>query len=226
MKLVCIVLLLTVFAIPQTGFAQSFTNLLAGDSLVHWMQPDGKAVESGWVMLSDGTLHLAGRGGNIVTRREYGDFELWFDYRIAPRGNSGIKYRVRSYQGAWLGLEYQIQDDAAFPNMAGKHRTAALYDIVDRSSHLERVYKPIDEFNTGRIVVQNHRLRHWLNGRLLIDEMDCSRRYAEAVADSKFHDRQGFGRNHCGRLMLTDHGTEVWYRNLFVRSLDGQPPVR
>jgi hypothetical protein len=222
----CIFFALAVLLGHQFAKAQHFTNLLHERSFDHWMTPDGSAVESGWTYLSDGTLHLAGRGGNIVTRDEYGDFELWFDYRIAPRGNNGIKYRVRQYGNAWLGLEYQIQDDGAFPNMAGKHRTASLYDIVDRSTQLERLYQPIDEFNSGRVVVQNHRLRHWLNGRLMIDECDCSARFGAAITDSKFRDRDGFGRNHCGRLMLTDHGTEVWYRNLFVRRLDGAAVVR
>jgi len=74
--------------------------------------------------------------------------------------------------------------------------------------------------------VQNNRIRHWMNGQLIIDELDCSPRFAEGIANSKFRDKEGFGRNASGRLMLTDHGSEVWFRNLYVRRLDGCPPVR
>ena len=207
--------------------AQQYTNLLPDRSLAQWMLPNGTAVESGWQFEADGTLHLVGKGANIVTREEYQEFDLWFDYRIAARGNNGIKYRVQKFDSSWLGLEYQIQDDAAFPDMAGKHLTASLYDVFEKSSPiLERKYAPLTEFGVGRIIVQNNRIRHWLNGQLIIDELDSSTRFAEGIANSKFRDNEGFGRNVSGRLMLTDHGSEVWFRNLYIRRLDSCPPVR
>lgn len=210
-----------VMASTQLAEAQQYVNLIPQGSLALWMRPDGRDVTDGWQVDADGTLHLAGRGGNIVTRDEIGDFELWFDYRIAPKGNNGIKYRVTSYENALLGLEYQIQDDAAFPNMHEKHRTASLYDLFVPSLPIfERAYKPLDQFSTGRILVQNNRIRHWMNGRLIIDEQADSPRFEEAVQNSKFRDRPGFGRNQTGRLMLTDHNSEVWFRNLYLRRLD------
>ena len=207
--------------------AQQYTNLLQDRSLSQWMLPNGTVVDSGWQFEGDGTLHLVGKGDNIVSREEYQEFDLWFDYRIARKGNNGIKYRVQKYDSSWLGLEYQIQDDASFPDMAGKHLTASLYDIFEKSSPvLERKYSPLTEFGVGRIIVQNNRIRHWMNGQLIIDELDCSPRFTEGVANSKFRDNEGFGRNASGRLMLTDHGSEVWFRNLYIRRLDGCPPVR
>jgi hypothetical protein len=206
--------------------AQGYVNLIADKSLSQWMLPNGDAVESGWQFENDGTLRLVGKGNNIITRDEYQDFDLWFDYRIAPKGNNGIKYRVREYGTSLLGLEYQIQDDAAFPDMGAKHLTASLYDIFEKSSPiLQRRYAPLEEFSVGRIMVQNHRVRHWMNGQLIIDEVDSTPRFAEGVSNSKFRDQEGFGRNPSGRLMLTDHGSEVWFRNLFVRRLDGCPPL-
>jgi hypothetical protein len=184
-------------------------------------------VQKGWEFDADGNLHLAGNGGNIITRDEYRDFDLWFDYRVSEKGNSGIKYRVKKFGSSLLGCEYQIQDDASFPRMSPKHFTASLYDVVAKSSPiLEQKYAPAGEFNVGRIIVQNHRIRHWMNGNLIIDELDCSQRFKDALSQSKFRDEDGFGQNACGRLMLTDHGTEVWYRNLFVRRLDGYAPLR
>lgn len=218
-------LLLTVFS--SSLWAQQYTNLLKNRSLSQWMLPNGSDVQKGWEFDSDGVLHLAGKGDNIITREEYGDFDLWFDYRIAEKGNSGIKYRVKTFGSSLLGCEYQIQDDASFPRLPGKHYTASLYDVFDKSSPiLERKYAPDGEFNTGRIIVQNNRIRHWMNGNLIIDELDCSQRFQDAIADSKFKNQEGFGRNTIGRLMLTDHGTEVWYRNLYLRRLDGCAPIR
>lgn len=201
---------------------QNYTNLLQDRSLHQWMLPGGEAVEKGWIFDPDGALHLVGQGENILTKCEYQNFDLWFDFRISEKGNSGIKYRVQKYGSSWLGPEYQIQDDAAFPNQSAKHTTASLYDLVDRSSPVfERRYLPLSEWSVGRIIVQNNRIRHWMNGNLIIDEHAESQHFKDAVFASKFKDTEGFGKNCSGRIMLTDHGSEVWYRNVYIRSLNG-----
>ena len=211
----------------EASYAQQYVNLLENRTLDAWMKPDGSSVNEGWTFDSDGTLHLTGKGGNIVTKADYGDFDLWFEYKISPKGNSGIKYRVKQYGNSWLGIEYQIQDDAAFPDMAPKHQSAGLYDILDQSSPiLSRKYSPLDQYAVGRVIVQNHRLRHWMNGNLIIDERDDSPKFDEAIGKSKFRDQEGFGKNTLGKLMLTDHGSEVWYRNVFIRRLDLCSPVQ
>ncbi|MFO0425961.1 MAG: DUF1080 domain-containing protein [Planctomyces sp.] len=199
----------------------AYTNLLSDAGLSMWMKTDGSAVSGGWLLESDGVLHLKGDGGNIITREQYGDFDLWFEYRIASKGNSGIKYRVTQYDTSWLGPEYQIQDDAAFPDMGDKHLTASLYDLISISQPIfRRSYRTENEFNVGRILVQNNHVRHWQNGNLVIDECFGAPRFQAAVSESKFRDRAGFGTNRVGRLMLTDHHSEVWFRNVFVRRLD------
>ncbi len=202
--------------------AQNYTNLLQDRALHHWTLPAGTPVEKGWVFDPDGALHLVGKGDNILTQCEYQNFDLWFDFRISEKGNSGIKYRVQKFGTSWLGPEYQIQDDAAFPRQSAKHQTASLYDLVDRSKPaFERRYLPLSDWSVGRIIVQNNRIRHWMNGNLIIDEHTESQHFSDAVNASKFKNTAGFGRNSSGRIMLTDHGSEVWYRNVFIRNLNG-----
>lgn len=199
--------------------AQTWHNLLDGDSLDAWQKTNGDAVAGGWNVEADGVLHLSGKGGHIVTRETYGDFELWFEFRTAPRGNNGIKYRVKQYDGAWLGLEYQILDDAAFPKLTREHLTASLYDLVTPKP-AETRFKPEGEFNVGKIRVANGRTMHWINGQLMISEPLHGASWKEHVANSKFRNRENFGENSEGRIMLTDHGSETWFRNVFVRRLD------
>jgi hypothetical protein len=216
--MVCLAMMLLPGAHAQTS---GYANLLTDPELSQWMKTDGSTVNGGWILEPGGVLHLNGDGGHIVTKELYGDFDLWFEYRISSKGNSGIKYRVRQYDTSWLGPEYQIQDDASFPDMGHKHLTASLYDLISISQPIfSRSYRSGDEFNIGRIMVQNNRVRHWQNGNLIIDECFSSPRFEAAVADSKFRDRVGFGTNRVGRLMLTDHHSEVWYKNVFVRRLD------
>jgi hypothetical protein len=215
----CGLLFLTIVNSP--AMAQQYTDLLRNRNLSQWMLENGGEISSGWKLESDGSLHLAGRGGNILSKEDYGDFDLWFEWKISTKGNSGIKYRVMQYGKSWLGPEYQIQDDAAFPKMSAEHYTASLYDIVDKSQAIfSRRYLDLNEYSVGRVIVQRHRIRHWMNGNLVIDERDDSEQFAAAVKDSKFRGQEGFGRNHTGKLMLTDHGSEVWYRNLYIRRLD------
>ncbi len=196
-----------------------YTDLLKNRSLHQWMTESGDAVDSDWSFEPDGTLHLvAGSGGgHIITRRQYGDFELWFEFRISEKGNSGIKYRVRKYGTSMLGCEFQILDDEAFPELTRNHLTASLYDVFEPRANPTRRNSG-DEFNVGKVLVQGNRIRHWVNGQLTIDECAGSNRWNAAVGDSKFRNRTGFGRNRCGHIMLTDHSSEVWYRNVFISS--------
>ncbi len=193
-----------------------WTNLIADRSLHHWMKPSGESVDQGWTFDSDGTLHLQGRGGNIITRQQYCDFELWFDFRISEKGNSGIKYRVKEYGGSLLGCEYQVLDDSAFPKLDRNHITASLYDVYEPMVKPTRV-NPVGEFSTAKVLVQGNHIRHWVNGQLTIDVCAGSPDWNAHVQNSKFNKRDGFGQNRMGHIMLTDHNREVWYRNLFIR---------
>ena len=68
----------------------------------------------GWIV-EDGCLKNQGGGKreDIITRGQFGDFALELDYKIAPRGNSGIIYRVtEAGESTWhTGPEMQILDD-------------------------------------------------------------------------------------------------------------------
>ena len=68
-----------------------------GESLEGWMTLEGQPVKVGW-QAKGGEISLKRsflRAGHIVTRKEYGDFELSFEWKIAKGGNSGLKYRVK-----------------------------------------------------------------------------------------------------------------------------------
>lgn len=182
------------------------------------MKTNGESPGKGWELQPGGILHMTGGGGNLVTREEYGDFELWFEFRISEKGNNGIKYRVRQYGKKWLGLEYQILDDSGFDKLERKNKTASLYDLVEPIPVTTKL-KPVGEFNICKIRVQGHRTQHWINGQITIQEPLVGERWKAHVADSKFKQQANFGENALGRIMLTDHKSEVWFRNVFVRRL-------
>gem|GEM_PF-1973727 len=208
---------------------QEWKPLFDGQSFDGWTKADGTAVDvettPAWEA-ANGMLHLdrtKGKGGNLLTDREYGNFEMLFEWKVAPGANNGIKYRVRDFDGRVLGLEYQVIDDFGKPKLTANHKTASIYDIYDAKEH--DVLRPADEWNRGRIVVQNNRIEHWLNGSLISEAEVGSEDWNEHLAKSKFADIPGFGVNTFGHIMLTDHNDEVWYRNLFIRELTISNPA-
>lgn len=205
------------FSSIQPASAGSWINLLEGQQLDRWMKKDGSEPAATWQFV-DGWLHLNGKGGDLITKQEYGDFELWFEFRISQKGNSGIKYRVKKYNGNYLGLEYQVLDDTAFPKLTDEHKTGSLYDLVTPSPSEKRL-NPQGELNVAKVRVQGNRIQHWVNGQLLIDERVSTKTWSEFVKSSKFKKHAGFGENPLGRIMLTDHNCEVWYRNVYLKPL-------
>lgn len=203
----------------STARAGNWIPLFDGQTLSGWTTQNDKPVAKGW-QAGDGLLHLdrlSGRGGNILTESEFGNFEMVFEWKNSPKGNSGIKYRVKSFDGRVLGCEYQMIDDASSPKLRPKQATAALYDVYEPSP--SKYLKPIDQFNHGRIVVCGNRIQHWLNGQMVMCAIVGSCEWRQRIAESKFADVDGFGENRYGKIMLTDHGSEIWFRNIFIRHL-------
>jgi hypothetical protein len=138
--------------------------------------------------------------------------------RDAPGGNSGLKYRVHRFDVGWRGFEYQVIDDAGYKNRLRPSTTAgALYALFEPNG--EKQLNALGEFNTARIVVKGDSLQHWLNGRLIVTATIDSPEWQDRLARSKFAELPGFGKNRRGRIMLTDHGSEVWYRNFEFQPL-------
>jgi hypothetical protein len=201
------------------------TGALAGDPvsiqpLTNWTTSDGKPAGTGWVAEKDGVLHRATKGGDLYSTKEYSDFEFSWDWKIAPGGNSGVKYRVISYGGENLGPEYQLLDDEkhADAKVGPQRQSASLYDFVPPDAKAKKLHAP-GEWNTSKIVVRGTKIEHWLNGAKVV-EMDTSTdAWKAALAKSKFRNRKEFAQNKKGRIMLQDHGDEVWFRNLTIREL-------
>lgn len=211
LRSLCIGLSLAVLVCAQAVGAEPAAPF-DGKSLAAWTTLDGKPVTAGWEVV-DGVIHLrkdGKRGGAIVTAQEFGDFTLAFEWKIAPGGNSGLKYRVRSYGNKVLGCEYQIYDDGSKKKVAPQNSAGALYDLYEPNS--SKQLKPAGEWNHAKIVVRGNHFEHWLNGSKIVEANVGDAEWNKRVAASKFNDVPEFSRQPQGKLMLTDHGSEVWYR--------------
>ena len=174
----------------------------------------------GWVV-EDSWLHGQGQGGgDILSDGEYDQFELQWEWKLAPAGNSGLKYFVLETRKTPLGHEYQMLDDALNPDgkvAAGKHVTASFYDVLKPT--VSPPTRPMGEINQSRILVRGNHVEHWLNGVKVLEYECGSPAVQAAVAESKFKNVAGFGKCVKGHILLQDHGSKVWFRDIKIRRL-------
>jgi inosose dehydratase len=210
---------------PPTTLAAGWKPLFDGKTLNGWRaykKPD--ATGTRW-RVEDGMLVVPPKDGqdtrgarDIITTAAYDQFELAFEWRISPGGNSGVKYLVLEDMDAAIGHEYQVVDDEKHPDalIGPERQTAAFYDVLAATS---RPVRPVGEFNESRIIVNGTHVEHWLNStRVLQYELESPALKA-AVQDSKFKDVARFGTRQKGHILLQDHGDAVSYRNIRIRPL-------
>jgi hypothetical protein len=207
---------------PQTG-ADGWTTLFDGRTLIGWHPYQNKTPHN-W-KAKEGVLHCEGgtenhdRHVDLVTNDSFENFELALDWKIAPKGNSGIMYLVTEVAPAAYesGPEYQLLDDAAYgENLEDWQKTGANYAMNPAPAAKP---KPVGEWNHTRIVVNQRRVEHWLNGDKIVEYELGSDAWQKAKAAGKWKDTPGYGMAQSGHIALQDHGTEAWFRNIKIRKL-------
>ena len=203
--------------------AAGWQLLFNGRDLDGWRSFDGGAPSPSW-KVRDGTLELtatSGRmsGGDLVSAKSYGAFELTLDWKVERGGNSGILYLARNVPQTReiyeTGLEMQILDDAGHPD--GKipsHHAGALYDLTVPPAGVSR---PAGSWNHARLLVDHGRIRQWLNGKPTADVSYGDDAWRSRVAASKFAKMPFFGTFSSGMIALQDHGEPVAFCNIKLR---------
>jgi len=213
-----------------TGVAASATEdgwqaIFDGTSTAGWHTYGTSAAGAAWEA-KDGALYLntatkEGRG-DLVTDKEYENFDLKLEWKISEGGNSGIIFNVKEdtskYQRTYnTGPEMQVLDNAKHSDAKiHKHRAGDLYDLIACS---EETVKPAGEWNEVEIISNNGKLDFYLNGTNVVSTTMHDDNWKAMVAGSKFATMPGFGTFTAGKIALQDHGDEVWYRNIRIKEL-------
>ena len=207
-------------------------TLFAGEkatlTLADFTDLNGGAPAGGWKTEEGGVIHLAAQKGTgaLISKKEYSSFELTWEWRLEAKGNNGIKFWVTNIKdakgkGEWLGVEYQMIDDAKHPDgkRGGSHNSGSVYDLIDSAA--DKVLKPIGEWNHSRVVVKDGKIEHFLTGKPCAAVDTKSDAWKAALAKSKFAKKVGFAPGK-GKLMITEHGDPCWIKNLSVTDLDAK----
>ena len=192
---------------------------------VHWNIVQGaihKIPDANVPRLPDGQPAV---GGDLMTTSSFRDFELEFEWKVAPGANGGLKYNVSeemslklSGNHAALGFEYQVLDDSlSEDNKLPSHQAGALYDLIapNETKHL----MPVGQWNTSRIVFRGNHGEHWLNGTKIVTFELGTPQFDSLLAKSKYRSIPGFADKRAGHIILQDHGDQTWFRNIKIREM-------
>lgn len=209
--------------IKDSSTGDGWVSLLDGTTTSGW-HSYGKGKAGDRWKVADGTIYLdtaVKEGGDLVTDAEYDNFSLKLEWKIAPKGNSGIIFYTNEdtsqYKATYnTGLEMQVLDNDGHPDgKITKHRAGDLYDLISCS---KETVKAVGEWNEVEIMSKDGKLDFFLNGTNVVSTMLWDENWKKSVAGSKFKTMTGFGTFKKGRIALQDHGDMVWYRNIKIKA--------
>lgn len=192
----------------------------------------GWKIENGTLIVEDSDGHESENGGDIVSIEKYENFILEVDFKLSKGANSGIKYFVDTElnmgKGSSIGCEYQILDDKFHPDAKlgrdGNRTVASLYDLIKPNAqnfNPDLKQKRMNEYgwNRAKIVVQGDDVEHYLNGILVVKYNRSGQQWKDQVAESKYKKWPNFGEARTGHILLQDHGNEVSFKNIKIKTL-------
>ena len=187
---------------PPKGFRALFN----GVDFSGWWSPVGP-IETVWEV-KNGVLFGKGKGEGaqaLYTKKTFENFILELDYKIAKHGNSGVFIHA-----PWIGrqsrtgFELQVIDD--YGKKPFKGSTGAVYDVVPPRVNAS---KPAGQWNHYKIEMNYPTLRVWLNGKKIQDLNFAD----HPILRFRFRD---------GYIGLQRHGSNVWFRNIWIKELPGK----
>jgi hypothetical protein len=149
--------------------------------------------------VEDGALVFDGKGRSLVAAKDYGDFEMYVDWKILPHGDSGIYVRGTP--------QIQIWDPSDKP--ASGVGSGGLYNNKKHpSTPSKKADKPIGEWNTFWIKMVGDKVWVKLNGEMVVDSVVLENywNYSKPLFPT-------------GQIELQNHGNTLWFKNIYIKEL-------
>ncbi len=148
----------------------------------------------------DGVLCFDGKGHSLCTAKDYGDFEMFVDWKIEAGGDSGIYLRGSPQVQIW---------DTASRNVGAQVGSGGLYNNKKGPSKpLKMADQPVGQWNTFRIIMMGELVTIYLNDVLVVENV--------AMENYWERDKPIYP---VGQIELQSHGSQLYFRNVFIREI-------
>jgi hypothetical protein len=150
-----------------------------------------------------GIIVFDGKGQNLCTEKDYGDFELFVDWKIEPKGDSGIYIRGTP--------QIQIWDPFTSPNTkTGEEKgSGGVFNNKDNPKDPTTMAdRPIGQWNTFWIKIVGDKVSVKLNDKLVVDNVKMENYWER---DKPLYEK--------GTIELQNHGNTLYFRNIYVKEL-------
>ena len=193
-----------------TGWKGLVANPIARSKMSAQQLQDAQAkadasIKSDWVV-KDGLLVFTGHGDNLCTQKQYGDFELFVDWKITEKGDAGIYLRgtpqVQIWDTSRREVGAQVGSGGLYNNQKNQRNPLVVAD------------NKIGSWNTFHIIMRGAVVTVYLNGILVTDKVVLENYWDRTLPI--FIKEQ---------IELQAHGTYVAYRNIYIRELPSNSPT-
>lgn len=192
---------------------EGFTALFNGQDLTGWkglvgnpksraaMSPEQLAaaqkkadenMRAHW-SVADGALVFDGKGKSLCTGKDYGDFEFYVDWKILPRGDSGIYLRGTPQVQIW---DNPIGSGGLYNNKKNPSKPS------------KNVDNPVGQWNTFYIKMIGERVTVELNGEVVVDGVVLENYWER---DNPIYPT--------GQIELQNHGNTLYFKNVYIREI-------
>lgn len=152
--------------------------------------------------VEDGVLAFDGKGKNLCSAKDYGDFELLVDWKIKADGDSGIYLRGCPQIQIWDPNSKKGKNDHSVGS-GGVHNNSK-----NPRTPTKRADKPVGEWNRFRILMTGDKVSVWLNDELVVQNVTMENSI-----------EKGKPLYATGPIELQNHGDKLWFKNIFVREI-------
>ena len=173
---------------PNNKPPDGFVGLFNGKSLTNWRESS-----PGHWTVRDGVLLYDGKGESLVTQKQYGDFQLYVDWKIPPGADSGIYLRGKPQVQIW---DKEVGSGGLFNNKSNPSKPTVRAD------------NPVGDWNTFFITIKGDRVTVILNDQTVVDNVIMENYPAYDGRLPK-----------TGTIELQHFGAPLMFRNLYIKEL-------
>jgi hypothetical protein len=189
---------------------KGFVSLFNGENQDGWVgNKSSYRAENGMIIIDP----KGKGGGNLYTEKEYGDFNLRFEFQLTPGANNGLGIHTPlEGDAAYIGKELQILDNTAskYDKLEVYQFHGSVYGVIPAKKGF---LKPVGKWNQQEVIVKHPKIKIVLNGEVILegDYLEASK---NGTLDHKDHPGLQRSQGHIGFL---GHGDVVHFKNIRIK---------